>query len=195
MHRHLSRRPMAGALISTALVLSTALPASAHVAIIDGAAVVGGGFGTEITFRVPHGCDGAATDTLEVQVPEGVTSVKPKWMAGWTIETEPRGMAGASIAPAAPVDPAVSPAGHAEEAVDVGVVRWTGATLPDSQYLDFQLRAIFPETPGTIVFPTVQRCGDVEVAWIEIPAEGQSEDDLEHPAPAVTVVEGEADTH
>ena len=42
--------------------------------------------GTEITLRVPHGCDGAATDTLEVKIPAGVTNVKPKLMAGWTID-------------------------------------------------------------------------------------------------------------
>ena len=73
---------------------------------------------------------------------------------------------------------------------EVGVARWSGGPLPDSQYLDFQMLAVFPEAPGEVYFPVVQRCGDAEVAWIEIPAEGQTEDDLDHPAPAVTVVEG-----
>ena len=148
----------------------------------------GGGHGTQITFRVPHGCDGAATDTHRVQFPEGVTGVKPKWMAGWTIETEPtapsrHGFASAPDASAAP--------GRAWEA-EVGVVMWSGGPLPDSQYLDFQLLRRLPGDPRRgAYFPVVQRCGDVEMAWIEIPAEGQSEDDLEYPAPAVTIVAGE----
>lgn len=179
-------RRIAGAITGAALVVAVALPASAHVSIIDGSAVHGGGHGTQITFRVPHGCDGAATDTLEVLIPDGVTGVKPRWMAGWTIETEPR----AGEASPAPV---ASPA--AEEApggTEVGVVRWSGGPLPDGQYLDFQLLAVFPEAPGEVYFPVVQRCGDVEKAWIEIPQAGQTEDDLDLPAPAVTVVEGEA---
>ena len=152
--------------------------------IIDGAAVPGGGHGTQITFRVPHGCDGVATDTIEVQIPEGVTGVKPKWMAGWTIETE-------AAAGARPRWPRTHRSARWSAAGSARRRRcaWSGGPLPDEQYLDFQLLAVFPETPGVVAFPVVQRCGDVEVAWIEDPAEGQTEDDLEHPAPAVTIVE------
>jgi uncharacterized protein YcnI len=181
MRSHLARR-LIGAASGATLMLAVALPASAHITIIDGSAVPGGGFGTQITFRVPHGCDGAPTDTIEVQIPEGVTSVKPKWTAGWDITTEPRAAAAASVAPDASAAPATP---------EVGVVRWSGASLPDSQYMDFQLRAVFPDAPGSVIyFPVVQRCGDVEEAWIQIPAAGQTEDDLELPAPAVSIVAG-----
>ncbi len=182
MHFPVSRR-LAGALSGTTLMLALAAPASAHVSIIDGAAVVGGGHGTEITFRVPHGCDGAPTDTLELLIPHGVTGVQPKWMAGWTIGTEPGTTVEASTSPDASAEP-VEPL--------VGVVRWSGASLPDSQYLDFQIRAVLPETPGVVYFPIVQRCGDAEEAWIQIPEAGQTEDELDRPAPSVTIVEGEA---
>ncbi len=74
----------------------------------------------------------------------------------------------------------------------VSSVKWSGGTLPDTEYADFQLSAVFPEIPGTISFPAVQRCGDAEVAWIEIPAAGQDPETLEHPAPSVTVVVSEA---
>jgi uncharacterized protein YcnI len=183
MH-HIRSRRLAGTIIGAAMLTALAVPASAHVSIIDGSEVHGGGHGTQITLRVPHGCDGAATDTLEVRIPDGVTGVKPKWMAGWTIETEPTAAAAASLSPDASAEP-----GEPE----VGVVRWTGGPLPDGQYLDFQLLAVFLETPGEVYFPVVQRCGADEVAWIEIPAEGQSEDDLDSPAPVVTIVEGDAD--
>ena len=69
----ITRRRVAGVASMTALLLAIAVPASAHVFIVDGSAVVGGGYGTEITIRVPHGCDGAATTALEVQIPAGVT--------------------------------------------------------------------------------------------------------------------------
>ena len=69
--RPLRSRRLAGAITGATLMLAVALPASAHTTIIDGAAVPGGGHGTQISFRVGHGCDGAPTDTIEVQIPEG----------------------------------------------------------------------------------------------------------------------------
>ncbi len=180
-----TRRRVAGLASTTALLLAVAVPASAHVFITDGGAVVGGGYGTEFTFRVPHGCDGTATTALEVQIPAGVIDVKPKLMAGWTID----------VVSTPPVLPSMAPdASFTDEQIDamdapvVTSVKWSGGTLPDSQYADFQLMAVFPETPATVALPTVQDCGDTQVAWIEIPAAGQTEDDLEHPAPTVTVV-------
>lgn len=187
----LPSRCLVATVSGAALLFLMAAPASAHVGIIDGSAVPGGGHGTQITLRVPHGCDGAPTDTLEVQVPEGVTDVKPRWMAGWTIETQPRAAATGSLAPVASAPPADASAPSAEP--EVGVVVWTGGPLPDALYLDFQLLAVFPETPGVLYLPVVQRCGATEVAWIQIPAEGQGEDDLDRPAPSVTVVAGVSD--
>ncbi len=65
----------------------------------------------------------------------------------------------------------------------VSSITWSGGSLPDDEYADFPISAIFPETPGTISFPAVQYCGDTQVAWIEIPAAGQDPESLEHPAP------------
>ena len=36
--------------------------------------------------RVPHGCEGAATIGLRVQIPDGVTAVKPQPKPGWKLE-------------------------------------------------------------------------------------------------------------
>ena len=175
------------AVTGASLLAAMALPASAHVGIIDGDAVPGGGHGSVITLRIGHGCEGAATDSIEVRIPEGVTNVRPEWVPGWTIETESRAGSQASAAPD------VS-AGH-DGATEVGIVRWSGGPVLDTQYADLRLMAVFPETPGVLWFPVLQRCGDAESAWIQIPAEGQSVDALDHPAASVTVVEGEADEH
>ena len=44
-----------------------------------------------IAARVPHGCEGEATIGLRVQIPDGVTAVKPQPKPGWTLQvvTEP----------------------------------------------------------------------------------------------------------
>lgn len=185
MNDPFSRRRVAGVVTIAGMLLSIAVPASAHVDIIDGAALTGGGYGTEFTLRVPHGCEGAATTALEVQIPAGVVDVKPKLMAGWSID----------VVSTPPVLPSMAPdASFTDEQMDamtapvVSSVKWSGGTLPDSEYADFQLSAVFPETPGSIAFPTVQYCGDTQVAWIEIPATGQDPETLELPAPMVTIV-------
>ncbi len=185
----MNRRRSTGVAATTALLMAIAVPASAHVEIIDGSAVVGGGEGTQITFRVPHGCAGAATDTIEVKIPDGVTDVKPRQLAGWTVDIETAAPV-ASMAPMASAASMASPAAGGDMATgpQVTVVRWTAGDLPDSQYADFQLLAVFPETPGTLVFPVVQKCGDAQNAWIEIPAAGQDPESLEYPAPTVTIV-------
>ena len=186
-----SKSRIACIVATTALAMSLAAPAAAHVGIIDGTEVVGGGHGAVITLRVPHGCDGAPTDAIEVRIPEGVTSVQPRWMAGWTIETTSRTPA-ASVAPGSSAVPGAS---AAPDATEVDVVRWSGAHVPDDQFVDLQFMAVFPTTPGDLYFPIVQRCGSDEIAWIEVPEAGQTEDDLERPAGVVTVVQGEADDH
>lgn len=43
-----------------------------------------------------------------------------------------------------------------------------------------------PDTPGeTLYFPAVQECEQGAERWIEVPADGRSEDDLDHPAPRI----------
>ena len=42
----------------------------------------------------------------------------------------------------------------------IGVVRWTGGSLADSQFDDFAISAKFPDSAGeTLYFPTIQYCG------------------------------------
>ena len=36
---------------------------------------------------VTYGCDGDATDTVRVRIPEGMVGVKPKLKSGWDVET------------------------------------------------------------------------------------------------------------
>ena len=69
---------------------------------------------------------------------------------------------------------------------------WSGGHLGDDEYDEFVFRAYITDAfkPGqTLAFPVVQVCdGGATTRWIEVPAEGKSADDLEHPAPALTII-------
>lgn len=169
---------VAGIVASSALV-AFAVPAFAHVEPTNPTAPAGQS--TRIDFRVPHGCNGAATDTIEIQIPEGVISVKPQAKAGWTVasdevDTKPYEVWGKTLTKR------------------VSVVRWTGGNLPDNQFDDFGMIATMPDTVGaTVAFPLVQKCGSVSTAWIEpMNADGS---EPEHPAPTVEIVAATADEH
>lgn len=169
-------------LISVITLLALALPAAAHVFVADGSSVPAGGDGAVIHFRVPHGCDGQATTAVSVQLPEGVVGAKPELIPGWTATTT--------------MVPATYTLYGTDYTERVGTITWEGGPLPNDQFMDFGVSANFRLEPGEYHLPVVQSCGTTTVSWIEIPAAGQSEDDVEHPAPAITVVAGgEDDPH
>jgi uncharacterized protein YcnI len=173
----ISRTRPGAALLGAALLgaavaaLALAVPASAHITIPEGEVPSGGS--AVIHLRVPHGCEGAPTDTVEVRIPDGVVSGQPEHIPGWTeetemVESEPYERFGETLTER------------------VGVIRWSGGSLPDLAYLDFGVRATFLADEGTVLaFPVVQRCGDLEEAWIEPTIAGE---EPEHPAPTVQVV-------
>jgi hypothetical protein len=66
-------------------------------------------------------------------------------------------------------------------------VRWSGGSVPAEQFLDFGIAAVFRRAPVDLPFPVTQRCGDAEVTWTEVAAEGQDPADLDFPAPIVSV--------
>ncbi len=74
-----------GALSASTLLCLSAFPTLAHVTLETQEAHVGSTY--KAVLRVPHGCEGAATLKVRVQVPEGVIAVKPMPKAGWTLET------------------------------------------------------------------------------------------------------------
>lgn len=163
------------AVVALALI---ALPAWAHVTVSPLEAP-SDGFAT-LTFQVAHGCEGSATTALAVQIPAGVVSVKPQVKPGWDVEIEEGTLP-------EPVD-------YFGDTVTEGVlsVTWTGGPLEDIHMETFTMSVKLPPAEGeTLYFPAVQTCEEGETAWIQIPAEGQTEDDLETPAPAVTLVAGE----
>jgi uncharacterized protein YcnI len=175
MKKHI--RSFASITAAIALLLVSVLPVAAHASVPDGSEVPSNS-GAVIHVRLPHGCSGAAITAVEVQLPDGVVGAKPALIAGWTATTE--------------MVPATYTLYGTEYTERVGTITWTGGPLPDGQFLDFGINATFQLEPGEYTLPVIQYCGDESVAWVEVPAAGQTHDDLEHPAPEFVVVDAAA---
>ncbi len=167
-----------------AVVLGVAAPASAHVSIT--ASTTAAGAFTVLTISVPHGCDGSATTEIAIQIPEEVNAVTPTRNPLWEVDKQVEQL-----------DPPVTDAHGNEITERVATVTYTARTpLPDGYRDAFELSLQLPEAEGTtLVFPTIQTCEEGESAWIEVPEEAQSADDLELPAPSVTITAAEGDAH
>jgi periplasmic copper chaperone A len=130
--------------------------------------------------RVGHGCEGKPTTAIRVQVPEGVIAAKPMPKPGWRLATlkakyqRPYDYFGTELTEG------------------VKEITWSGGELPDDFYDEFVfVGRLTGFAPGTVLsFPTVQECAGGVHRWIEIPAAGQDPDELDEPAPQLTIVEG-----
>jgi uncharacterized protein YcnI len=147
--------------------------AAAHVTANPNQATADSWFRTAL--RVSHGCEGTPTVTVRVKMPDGVLSVRPEMKPGWEISITHRTLD----------EPIEGPHERVTEVVDE--VAWRGGPLPDAYFDEFGLSMRLPAEQRTLYFPTVQECEGGVHRWIEIPSGGQEWDDLDEPAPFVTV--------
>ena len=138
------------ALIWSAFAAITA--AQAHVTL-DTSQAPALGY-VRIAARVPHGCEGEATIGLRVQIPDGVTAVKPQPKPGWTLQVV--------------TEPAAGTASGHDSSPPVREVLWRaqpGQALSDDFFDEFVLRVRMPDAAGqTIWFPFVQECAGTRSA-------------------------------
>jgi uncharacterized protein YcnI len=152
------RRLLAGA----AGVLLAVSFASAHVTLEQQEAPVGSTY--KGVMRVPHGCEGAATTSIRMRIPEGVISVKPMPKPGWQL----------NIVSGKYSKPHTSRGAKVTEGVTE--LSWSGGKLPDAYYDEFVFTSVLADEldPGkTIYFPVVQECEKGIHRWIEIPKDGE----------------------
>ncbi len=171
------RRVLAVLVLVLVLPLAVAGPASAHVTVT--ASETAAGAFAVVTVSVPHGCGGSPTTVVAIKIPDGITEVTPTRNAFYDLE----------VVSSKLEDPIVADDGD-EVTEGVSQVVYTARTpLPDGQRDTFALSLQIPEDAAgqTLAFPTIQTCEEGSAAWTEVPADGQSEDDLEHPAPAFEV--------
>ncbi|MBC3919263.1 YcnI family protein [Undibacterium sp. CY18W] len=148
--------------------------ASAHITL-DQAKAPAGSY-QKLTFKVGHGCDGSATHTLTVILPETVSGAKPMPKAGWKIDTVIENLS----------TPYTS---HGKTiSRDVREVSWSGGPLPDAYYDEFSIQVKLPDTAGKLAFKVLQLCEKGRLDWVEVPAEGQSGKSLKTPAPVLELV-------
>jgi periplasmic copper chaperone A len=140
-----------------ALLAIPALPgmAGAHVEVTPSQAPAGKK--VKLALEVGHGCDGAATNSLVVQMPEGATNAKAGSVPGWKESSTPDRM------------------------------KWTGGPLADHAIGKFPFTATFYGKKGSQeVFKILQGCeGGASTAWIQLAPEGGAEP--ENPASVLTL--------
>jgi uncharacterized protein YcnI len=163
-------------------VASLAVPAlaGAHVTV-QPKEVAAGGF-TRLDVRVPNETDDAATNKVELKMPDGFASASYEPVPGWTVE----------VAREKLDQPIQTDDGEITE--QVSTITWTAtdpsAAIPPGAFQDFGLSVGLPDSyqeGDVLTFPAVQTYdnGDV-VRWIGPP-------DADEPAPQVTLTAAEAD--
>jgi periplasmic copper chaperone A len=140
----------------------------AHVSIVSGPARAD--TTQEVTFGVGHGCEGADTYRVEVQIPAGVTSVRPLTSDFGAVELTPN------------------------DDGSIAMVSWQKPDeellASDTQYYKLVVRLKAPDEPFTTLhFPTRQTCRaedgtELTVDWVGL---DESDESIE-PAPALTIV-------
>jgi uncharacterized protein YcnI len=160
-------------LLAAASLVAVGGPAFGHVGLAVEEAAIGSTF--RATLVVGHGCAGAATTAIRVQIPEGFYNVRPMPKAGWTLETV--------------TGPYAQPFENHGTTLTEGVteISWSGGELPDSQFDEFVFRGTFGaglEAGSHFFFPVIQVCGTVEDAWIDTSGDAEAE----YPAPSVELL-------
>ena len=175
-------RRLAVAVCATALGIGAV---HAHVMLEKKDAKLGAGY--KAVFGVPHGCKGAATTEVRIDIPEGVIAVKPMPKPGWKLSLE-KGPYARSYA------------FHHGESKNEGVrsVTWSGGELPDDYFDQFVLSTFIAgelDAGTKLAFPVTQKCTSGEMRWSEVAAEGQDPHALEYPAPQLLLVAGDEHHH
>lgn len=143
--------------------------AHAHVSIVSGV-----GFANttqKVLFGVGHGCTGADTYSIRVQIPNGVSSVRPEGSAFGKALVEK------------------------DAQQNIVAVSWTKADIDvlaaDVEYYEFTLRMKLPDRPFSLLyFPTTQVCraADGTVTSVEWSSVTPGETEGAEPAPMLALV-------
>lgn len=134
-------------------------------------------------FKVPHGCEGQATHTVRVTLPEGAIAAKPMPKSGWQLATTSGAYAQAYEFL------------HGKTLTEgVKEIVWSGGSLPDAFYDEFVVQMFLAKTlksGSTLAFPVTQECESGRLAWAEIAAQGVDPHSLKFPAPVLKIADAQ----
>ena len=172
---------------ATAVLMAAGMgAASAHVHVHPDSTAAGES--ALLTFETSHGCSGSPTTAVTVTLPDQVTDATPTAHPGWTISKVTEDFA----------EPRVLDNGTSIASRTSQVVFTAKEPLPDGVRDTFSLTVKLPDAAGeTLAFPVLQSCAEGQTDWAQLPADGQTDADLESPAPVITVTEASqaADGH
>jgi periplasmic copper chaperone A len=161
------------------LTLALAGTAGAHITANPGEAP-SDSYAT-LDFSVGHGCEESPTTQVRIKVPPSVPSVTPGVHPLWDVATKEGKKDKVEL--------------HGETITrGVSEVTFTAKQpLPPDRLdlLTMSVKLPAGEEGETVYFPTVQSCEKGQNRWIQIPAEGESAEELEEPAPAVVLTAAE----
>jgi periplasmic copper chaperone A len=158
-------------LLCIALASATA---SAHIVIDNPKAEVASTF--RAVFKVGHGCDGSATKSISITIPEGFIVAKPMPKVGWTLETQTTKLAARADY-------------HGKAMTErVSEITWKNGLLADAHYDEFVVSLRTPDAPGKQYFKVTQLCEVGRWDWHDIPAAGKTRRDYKAPAPELDVL-------
>lgn len=168
--------------VAAVAVVAAAPMALGHVTVDPGEATKGGY--AALAFRVPNERDDSGTTSLQVNLPEDhpISSVRVRPTPGWTHEVEMRTLD-------TPIE------SHGREITEVvSKITWTGGTINPGEYEEFNVSAgPLPDDTDLLLFPSIQTyASGEEVRWIDEPA-AEGDDDPDHPAPKLALVDPEGD--
>ncbi|WP_083451493.1 YcnI family copper-binding membrane protein [Leucobacter celer] len=183
------KRPLlvSGAALLGAVALTLGGAASAHAHVGASPNTNEAGAYAVVTLSVPHGCDASPTTKVAIQIPDGINAVTPTRNSFYTVEKTMEQL-----------DTPITDAHGNEVTERVAEVVYTASTpLPADQRDVFELSLQLPEEAAgsMLYFPAVQTCEEGELAWVQIPADGQDPHELELPAPGFEVVAASGDSH
>lgn len=128
-------RTVSRAALAATSILTLSAPAFAHMVFEQTQSAPGEAFSGVL--ELPHGCEGAPTDTVRVTFPQGFEAGEAVEKDGWTLE------------------------------VNEDTATWSGGSVPDDAHERFAINGTFASdlAPGDIVFPVSQMCGDAVLDW------------------------------
>lgn len=152
--------------------------AAAHVGLETPKAVIGRGY--KAVLKVPHGCEGAPTVKVTVELPEGIILAKPMPKPGWIISTT-RGSYAQTYTFL-----------HGKTFGEgVKAITWSGGSLPDDYYDEFVVNTFIPaelKPDARLAFIVTQDCEKGQMRWSQIPESDEAAHHMDFPAPILTLV-------
>lgn len=155
------------------MLLAAPCLASAH-AVFEQPEVTSGSY-FKATLGIGHGCEGATTTQVSIQIPEGIEHARPMAKPGWQVEIVRKPLS----------KPYQSHGKTVTE--DVRIITWYGGELDNDFYDEFVFKAKVTAEPQKMYFPVRQTCITGENYWHEIPRGDKKWHEYDSPAPFLNI--------